>query len=57
MKAGEFEFPFEKLEVYKMAVDLAERVLFLLEGFPGNKHFRLIGSDGIGCCLNFSEYS
>ena len=42
MKAGAFEFPFEKLEVYKMAVELAERILLLLDTFPENKHFRLI---------------
>lgn len=35
-------FPFEKLDVYQMAVDLAERILYLLEQFPENKHFRLI---------------
>ncbi len=58
MKAGEFEFPFEKLEVYKMAVDLAERVLFLLEGFPENRHFRLIGqmeSAAVSISQNIAE--
>jgi hypothetical protein len=34
---GEYVFPFEKLDVWKMAVDLAEFVLDLLEGFPPNK--------------------
>ena len=38
-----FEFPFEKLEVWHLAIDLADFVLSLLESFPQNKHFRLIG--------------
>jgi hypothetical protein len=37
----EYVFPFEKIDVWKMAVDLAEYVLELLEGFPPNKYFRL----------------
>jgi len=36
-------FPFEKLDVYQLSVDLAEYVLGLLEGFPANRHFRLVG--------------
>ena len=36
-------FPFEKLDVWQMAVDLAEYVLDLLENFPPNKHVRLVG--------------
>lgn len=40
---SEYVFPFEKLDVWKLAVDLAEFVLTLLEGFPSNKHFRLVG--------------
>ena len=40
---GKFTFPFEKLEVWQNAVDLADYVLKLLEGFPHNKHLRLIG--------------
>jgi four helix bundle protein len=39
---GKFTFPFEKLEVWKEAVDLADYVLKLLESFPNNKHLRLI---------------
>ena len=39
----DFVFPFEKLEVWNLAVDLADFVLELLESFPNNKHFRLIG--------------
>ena len=38
-----FEFPFEKLEVWHLSVDLADFVLTLLESFPENKHVRLIG--------------
>ncbi len=37
-----FIFPFEKLEVWKSAVELANYVLKLLEEFPKNKHLRLI---------------
>lgn len=39
---AEYIFPFEKLDVYQMAVDLAENVLSLLEKLPQNKHIRLI---------------
>jgi four helix bundle protein len=35
-------FPFEKLDVWKLAIDLAEYVLNLLETFDENKHIRLI---------------
>ena len=38
-----YVFPFEKLDVWKMAVDLAEYILNLLEKLPQNKHIRLIG--------------
>jgi len=41
--ADEFKFPFEKLEVWQLAVDLADFVLGLLESFPQNRYFRLIG--------------
>lgn len=40
---GKFLFPFEKLEVWQMSVDLAEKVRDLLEGVPKNKHIRLVG--------------
>jgi four helix bundle protein len=39
----EFTFPFEKLEVWHLAIDLTDAVLRLLEAFPQNKYFRLIG--------------
>jgi four helix bundle protein len=37
-----YVFPFEKLDVYKMSVELADYVLGLLERIPLNKHFRLV---------------
>jgi four helix bundle protein len=41
-EAVKFVFPFEKLEVWQLAVDLADTVLALLEGLPQNRHLRLI---------------
>jgi four helix bundle protein len=38
----EYVFPFEKLDVWQLAVDLAEFVLDLLDRFPENKHLRLV---------------
>ncbi len=38
----EFLFPFEKLDVWRLAVDLADYVLGLLDRFPPNKHIRLV---------------
>jgi four helix bundle protein len=38
-----FVFPFEKLEVWQLAVDLADFVLGLLESMPPNKYVRVIG--------------
>jgi four helix bundle protein len=35
-------FPFEKLEVWQLAVELADFVLGLLEALPQNQHLRLI---------------
>ena len=40
---NKFVFPFEKIEVWHLSVDLADFVLDLLESFPPNKHFRIIG--------------
>ena len=40
---SEYVFPFEKLDVWQMALDLAEFVLDLLEAFPKNRHLRLVG--------------
>ena len=39
---NEFVFPFEKLDVWQMAADLAQTVLGFLDGLPTNKHIRLI---------------
>ena len=40
---SEYVFPFEKLDVWQLAMELAEYVLNLLEGLNQNKHMRLIG--------------
>ena len=39
---SEYVFPFEKLEVYQLALELADYVLELLENLPQNRHLRLI---------------
>ena len=39
---AEYLFPFERLDVWQLSVDLAESVLALLEKLPQNKHIRLI---------------
>ncbi len=39
---SEYVFPFEKLDVWQLAIDLVEYVLNLLEGLNQNKHIRLI---------------
>jgi four helix bundle protein len=39
---SEYIFPFEKLEVWQLSVDLADTVLALLEELPQNRHIRLI---------------
>jgi len=38
-----FIFPFEKLEVWQLAVDLADFVLSLLKNMPANQYIRVIG--------------
>jgi four helix bundle protein len=38
-----FIFPFEKLEVWQHAVDLADFVLGLLKNMPPNQYIRVIG--------------
>ena len=38
----DYVFPFEKLDVWQLAVDLAEFVLSLLENIPRNQHIRLV---------------
>lgn len=39
---NEYLLPFEKLDVYQLALDLAEFVLEVLEKLPQNRHIRLI---------------
>ena len=46
----EFVFPFERLEVWRLAVEFADSILKLLEAFPPNKHFRLIGQMEAAAC-------
>ena len=53
---SDYVFPFEKLDVWQLSVDLAEFVLDLLEGFPPNKHFRIGWTDGSCCYFSSSEY-
>ena len=43
IKENKFIFPFEKLEVWQDAVDLADFILNLMGSFPANKYYRLIG--------------
>ena len=38
-----FQFPFERLEVWQLAIELADNIFRLLESVPQNKHLRLIG--------------
>ena len=39
---SKYVFPFEKLEVYQIALDLADHVLEFLEALPQNRNIRLI---------------
>jgi len=39
---SDYLFPFEKLDVWQLAIDLADYVLSLLEKLPAAKHLRLI---------------
>ncbi len=50
IKEDEFIFPFEKLEVWQLAVDLADFILNLLESFPINKYARLVGQMEATAC-------
>ncbi|MBK5101525.1 MAG: four helix bundle protein [Desulfobacteraceae bacterium] len=43
IEGNQFVFPFEKLEIWQLGVDLADFILSLLESFPTNKHLRLVG--------------
>jgi four helix bundle protein len=51
-------FPFEKLDVWNMAVNLAEYALDLLDKLPQNKHTRLISqmeSAAVSVSQNIAE--
>jgi four helix bundle protein len=39
---SEFRFPFEKLEVWHLAVDLADYILNILDSLPTNKYSRVV---------------
>jgi four helix bundle protein len=39
---SEFRFPFEKLEVWHLAVDFADYVLNILDSFPPTKYSRIV---------------
>ena len=57
-RISEYIFPFEKLDVWRMAVDLAETVLSFLEELPPNKDVRLIGqmeSAAVSVSQNIAE--
>jgi four helix bundle protein len=40
---SEFKFPFEKLEVWHLAVEFADFILNILDSLPPNKYLRIIG--------------
>jgi four helix bundle protein len=40
---SEFKFPFEKLELWHLAVEFADYVLDILDSFPPNKYLRIVG--------------
>ncbi|MBI5378852.1 MAG: four helix bundle protein [Nitrospirae bacterium] len=40
--AEPFIFTFEKLDVWQMAVDLADKVMALIERLPANRHLRVV---------------
>ena len=42
-KKDEYIFSFEKLEVWQSAVDLADFTLNLMESFPANRCYRIVG--------------
>lgn len=43
MNGNKFVFPFEKLEVWRLSIELADFILNLMASFPPNKYLRLIG--------------
>ena len=51
-------FPFEKLDVWQLAVELAEKVFYLLDKLSQNKHVRLISqmeSAAVSSSQNIAE--
>jgi four helix bundle protein len=48
--SDDFKFPFTKLEVWQLAVDLADFVLELLEALPKNRYLRLFGQMEAAVC-------
>lgn len=40
---NEFKFPFEKLDLWHLAIDFADFILNVLDSFPPNKYSRLVG--------------
>jgi len=53
-----YVFPFEKLDVYQMALDMADYILGLLEPIPLNKHARLVSqmeSAAVSVSQNIAE--
>jgi four helix bundle protein len=57
-KMNQYIFPFEKLDVWRMAVDLAEYILELIEKLPQNKHIRLVSqmeSAAVSVSQNIAE--
>ena len=48
--SNDFKFPFTKLEVWQLAVDMADLVLERLEELPKNKYLRLIGQMEAAVC-------
>jgi four helix bundle protein len=46
----DFKFPFTRLEVWQLSVELADFILEQLEALPKNKYFRLIGQMEAAVC-------
>ena len=46
----DFKFPFTRLEVWQLAVDLADFILERLEALPKNRYLRLIGQMEAAVC-------
>ena len=50
MNDKNFIFPFEKLEVWRLPVDLADSIIGLMEAFPRNGYFRVMGQMEAAVC-------